>query len=158
MIVALYVAVWSQRVKLRGWWGRRSIVYEGSRDKLDVIAVSATNISPRPTTVTNVVFSYGVWRWKRYYFVKFMRGGPSDLPALLTDGQPATWYIPMGKENQWARELVNELKLTRFDVATLKVNIQTSNGGTTVIRPDKDFRDTLMALVEEKKTAKALAE
>jgi hypothetical protein len=155
-IVALYIALFSQRVKLRGSCGRGLIITEGGGDRIDVLTISAINISPRPTTITNVVFTCGVWRRKHYYFVKFMRDTSTDIPTPLSDGQPAHWHIPMGPSNHWARQLVNDLKMTRRSVTTLRVRIYTSNGGTTVIRPDKDFRDTLMALVEENKIAKVL--
>src|SRR5262245_3090915 len=158
VVVALYVAVFSQRVKLRASCTLASINAEASGEPIDVVCITVTNTSPRPTTVTNIFFSSGIWRWKRYYFVKFMRDKSTNLPALLSDSQIGYWYIPMRQENYWAREFVNKSGMTRFSVATLKVLIITSTGGETVIRPEKAFRDTLMALVKEKKTAKALAE
>src|SRR5262245_32639947 len=71
-VVALYVARFSQRIRLRGYCGRRLIVGRG-QPQIDVLAVSVTNISLRPTEVIDIVFTCGIWRWKRHVLVKFMR-------------------------------------------------------------------------------------
>jgi hypothetical protein len=145
-VVALYIALYSQRVKLRAWCGHRIILTEGSGEpQIDMLAISAINISPRPTTIANINFTYGDWRWKKYLFVKFERNIGNVLPTPLSDGETGSWYIPIGPSNQWARGLIDEFKLTRFSVDTLRVQIHTSNGGATVIRPEKEFRDTLTA-------------
>jgi hypothetical protein len=43
-IVALYIALFSQRVKLRGSCGRGLIITEGGGDRIDVLTISAINI------------------------------------------------------------------------------------------------------------------
>lgn len=63
--VALYVALSSQRVKLRGYCGLRLII-GGQEPKFEVFSVSVTNISQRPTVITNVGFTFGLFRWKRH--------------------------------------------------------------------------------------------
>jgi len=150
-VVALYVARFSQRIRLRGYCGRRLIVGRG-QPQIDVLAVSVTNISPRPTEVIDIVFTCGIWRWKRHVLVKFMQDMGHDIPQPLSDGETGYWYVPMGESNKFARGLIDGLKITRFSVATLRVQILTSNGGTTVLRPDKSFRDILMSVVKEKES------
>jgi hypothetical protein len=158
-VVALYVARFSQRVKLRGYCGRRIIITEGGAEpNVDVFAISATNTSVRPTTVTNIVFVSGIWRWKQHLFVKFSRDIGNVLPTPLSDGQPGEWYVPMGESNKFARNIVDKVKMTRFSAATFRVQILTSNGGTTTLWPEKRFRNLLLSLVKEKKSAKALTE
>lgn len=151
VVLTLYVARFSQRVRLRGYCGRRLIVGRG-RPQIDVLAVSVTNISLRPTEVINIVFTCGIWRWKRHVLVKFMQDMGHNIPQPLSDGETGYWYVPMGESNNFARGLIDGLKITRFSVATLRVQILTSNGGTTMLWPEKSFRDTLMSLVKEKKS------
>ena len=58
-IVALYVARSAQRVKLNGYCGRRLIIGV-AQPQLDVFSVQITNISQRPTVVTNIGFTFGL--------------------------------------------------------------------------------------------------
>jgi hypothetical protein len=162
-VVALYIVVYSQRVKLRAWCGLRTIPNDDEWPlPIDVLAISAKNVSPRPTTVTNISFT--CWRRDKYVFVKFMQDHGNALPTPLSDGQTGTWYIPMNQSkkvmdpsNNFANDLVDRLEMTRVSVATLRIHIQTSNGGTKPIRPEKAFRKVLMSTVIGKKIVKNLA-
>jgi hypothetical protein len=73
------------------------------------------------------------------------------IPKSLSDGETGNWNVRLGQSNQWAKELVEKFEMTALAVATMRVQIHTSNGGTTVLRPEKNFRDILTALVSEKK-------
>jgi hypothetical protein len=156
-IVALYVARFSQRVKLRGYCGKRIIITEGNAEPtFDAFAISAVNTSMRPTTVTHIGLVCGFWRWKQHVTVRFTRDFGSILPTPLSDGQYGEWYVRMRESNKFARDLVDKLQLTRLSAPTLRVQILTSNGGTTTLWPEKGFRKLLLSLVKEKKAAKAL--
>jgi hypothetical protein len=145
-IVALYVAHTSSRVKLRGYCGIRAIVGTGT-PQFDVFAVSATNISQRPTTITNIGFSVGIWRWKKNGLILFMHDDISQgIPLSLNDGETGNWNVRLGKDNEWAKDLVEKYKLNTFYIYTMRFLIHTSNGGTTIFRPEKSFRDLLKKL------------
>lgn len=147
-VVALYVARFSQRVRLRGYCGHRLIIGLG-QPRIDVFAVSVTNISQRPTIVTNIGFTSGIWKWKRHGIITFMQDDISHgIPKPLSDGETGNWNVRLGPENKWTKDLVHTFKMTRFSVETLRVQIHTSNGGTTVLRPEKNFREILIALVK----------
>src|SRR5262245_61820406 len=154
-IVALYVANYSQRVKIKGYFGR---VFINLRPQNDMLVVTATNVSQRATAVANITLSHGYWRWKESARVEFRKDIGDKLPAPITDGESVRWYIPMENLDQWARELIDVLQMTRLSVATFRIEILTTNGGKTTVWPEKGFRDILVALVKERERAKALAE
>jgi len=146
-VVALYVALSAQKVKLRGYAGHRLIIGPG-QPRVDVFAVSVTNISQRPTVITNVGFTFGWWRWKRHGIVTFMQDQFSHgIPKPLADGETANWNVPLGPDNKWLRELAEKFPVSRWHIFTWRVHVHTSNGGTTTLRPDKEIRSLLSAFV-----------
>lgn len=147
--VALYVAQASHRVRLRASCGHR-IIIGGGQPRIDVFSVSATNVSQRPTVVTNIGFSFGILRWKRHGLITFMPGdlGPG-IPKSLSDGETASWNAKMGPDNKWARDLVEKFNVSKFDLWTWRVQIHLSNGGTTELRPEKGMRRILLTCIKE---------
>jgi hypothetical protein len=144
-IVALYVAHSAQRVKLRGYCGHR-LVLGPSQPRVDVFAVSATNVSQRPTIVTNIGFTFGVWRWKRHGIITFMQDQLGHgIPKSLSDGETGNWNVPLGPDNRWLKELAEKFSVNRWTIFTWRVQVHTSNGGTTTLRPEKNIREMLLA-------------
>lgn len=147
--VALYVSRFSQRIRLRGYSGHRLIIGTG-QPQIEVFTVSATNISQRPTIITNIGFSCGVWKWKRQGIIAFMQDDISHgIPKTLADGETGSWYVRLGPENEWAKELVKKFEMTPFLVKTLRIHIHTSNGGTTTLRPEVNFREILVSFIKK---------
>ena len=154
-VVALYVAHSSQRVKIKGYFGR---VFVNLKPQNDMLVIAATNVSQRATAVANITFSHGYWRWKQSARVEFRKDMGDKLPAPITDGESGRWYIPMENLDQWVGSLIDTLNMTRLSVVTFRVEILTTNGGKTTVWPEKGFRDILETLVKEKNNAKALTE
>jgi hypothetical protein len=149
--VALYVAHISQRVKLRGYCGHRLIVIPG-QPQLSVFSVSVTNVSQRPTVITNIGITFGLWNWKRHGIITFTQDdiGPG-IPKQLLDGETENWNIRLGQDNKWLTDLVEQFSVTRFSVLTWRIQIHTSNGGITTLRPEKNIRDMMLACMASKK-------
>jgi hypothetical protein len=144
-LAALYIAHTNRRIKLQGYAGHRLIIGPG-QPRVDVFAVSATNVSQRPTVVTNVGFTFGVWRWKRHGVVTFMQDQFSNgIPKPLGDGETGSWNVPLGPDNKWFKDLASKFSATRWAVYTWRVHVYTSNGGFTTFRPDKNTRTMLLA-------------
>lgn len=146
--VALYVSRFSQRVRLRGYCGHRLIIGSG-QPQIEVFSVSVTNISQRPTIITNIGFSCGIWKWKRYGIITFMEDDISQgIPKPLSDGETGSWNVRLGLENVWAKELVEKFEMTPFLVKTLRIHIHTSNGGTTKLKPENNFNEILTPFIK----------
>ena len=149
--VALYVALSSQRVKLRGYCGHR-LILGGPEPQFEVFSVSVTNISQRPTVITNVGFTFGIFRWKRHGLITFMQDDISHgIPKTLSDGETANWNVRLGPNQKWVKELIEKFEVSRFSVATWRVHVHTSNGGTTALRPEKNIREILVSAIKERK-------
>ena len=148
--VALYVALSTQRVRLRGYCGHRVIVGPG-QPQVDVFSVSVTNVSQRPTVVTNIGFTFGVLRRKRHGIITFMQDDISQgIPKQLVDGDTGNWNVRLGPKNQWLREVAEKFDMTRFSVMTWTLHVHTSNGGTATLRPEKNIRDMLIQCIRER--------
>jgi len=144
-VVALYVAHSAQRIKLRGYAGHRLIIGPG-QPRIDVFSVAATNISQRPTVVTNIGFTFGIWRWRRHGIITFMQDQfGHGIPKPLADGETGNWNVPLGQDNRWLKDLASKFPVTWWTVFTWRVHVHTSNGGTTTFRPDKETRKMLLA-------------
>lgn len=143
-IVALYIAHSSQLVKLRGYAGHR-LILSGAQPRIEVFAVSATNVSQRPTVVTNIGFTFGIWRWKRHGIITFMQDHISHgIPKPLNDGETGNWNVPLGEDSKWLQDLASKFPISRWTVFTWRVHVHTSNGGSTAFRPDKAIREKLL--------------
>jgi hypothetical protein len=149
-IVALYVAQSSQKVRLNCTVGLRLIIGLGS-PHLSVVSVHVTNTSQRPTVITNVGFTFGFWRWKRYAIINLpLTHISAGIPKSLVDGESASWSIALNPQPNWIEDIADNFGVTRLSRHTWRFQIHTSNGGTTVIRPEKNLRDMLKAAVVKK--------
>lgn len=145
-IVALYIAHSARRIKLRGYCGHRLIIRPGSVP-IDVFSVSATNISQRSTVVTGIGCTFGLWHWKEHGLIMFTQGQFSQgIPKSLVDGETGSWNVPLGQDNQWLRDIASKYRLSRWAIRTWRVQVYTSNGGTTTLYPDKGIRSMLLEL------------
>jgi hypothetical protein len=146
--VALYVARSSRRIKLRGYAGHRVIIGRG-QPGIEVFSVSATNVSQRPTVVTKIGFTFGIWRWKRYGVITFQQDQISHgIPKSLGDGETADWIVPLGDDSQWLKDLASKFPISWWAVFTWRVHVHTSNGGSNTFRPDKAIREKLKAFAD----------
>jgi hypothetical protein len=117
-----------------------------------VFSISVTNISQRPTVVTNIGFTFGVARWKRHGLITFMPDefGPG-IPKLLSDGDTGHWTTRLKDDNQWIRNLVLKFEVSPLVASTWRIQIHTSNGGTTTLKPEKSMIDVLVQCAKERK-------
>jgi hypothetical protein len=146
-IVALYVALSSRRIKLSGYCGHRLIIGSG-QPRIEVFAVAVTNVSQRPTVITNIGFTFGIWRWKQHGIITFMQNQLSHgIPKPLSDGESGNWTVPLGADNQWLKELIEQFPVNRLTILTWRIHVHTSNGGTTTLRPEKNIRERLLACI-----------
>ena len=149
--VALYVANSAQRVKLKGYCGHRLIIGLAQPQE-EVFSVQVTNVSQRPTVVTNIGFTFGLWRWKRHGILTFVQDDIGHgIPKPLSDGETGNWNARLGSDNCWITNLVAQFSITRFSVLTWRIHVHTSNGGTTTLRPEKNIRDMLLVHIASRK-------
>ena len=148
-IVALYVALSARRIKLQGYCGER-LVLGPSQPRVDVFSVSVTNISQRPTVITNIGFTFGIWLWKKHGIITFMQNQHGHgIPKTLSDGETGNWNVPLGEDKKWLKDLAEKFSVSRFLAYTWRVQVHTSNGGTTTLRPEKNIRNSLLSCIRK---------
>ncbi len=150
-IVALYIAYDSKKVRLKAYAGHRTII-GGGLPTVEVFNVVATNISQRPTVITNISFSMGIFFWRRQGLITFMQTHNSHgIPKELTDGDRGSWCAELGQNEEWISDLVDKFEMNWLAVQTLRIYIHTSNGGSTKVVPEKGFRKMILKHVAAKK-------
>lgn len=147
--VALYLAKSAERIRLRGYCGLRVIVGQGF-PQTDLFSISVTNVGTRATVVNNIGMQVGRLK-KRYAVISMSESNISHgIPHALGDGQEGHWYVPLGGEKKWLRDLCGNFVKTPGDIKSLRFLVYTNHGFNVVLRPEKQFRDVLLKLLEEK--------
>lgn len=150
--VALYLANYSRRIRLDGYFGHRLIV-GGGGPQTEIVSISVTNVGQRATIISNIGFRVGLFRKRHAVITLFKDQWGDGIPKELTDGARAHWGIPLTPEKNWIATFVRDILKTRLDIETLVVQIHTTNGGTTNIRPEKEFRKMLWEEMKRQRAA-----
>ena len=149
-IVALYLAKWSQSIRLYGYCGLR-IANGGGGSKEELVFISVTNIGTRSTIVSNLGMRVGMFK-KRFALIPMAKGQLSvGIPYQIADGQEAHWAMPLDEKKTWLRELCEGFVVSPEDVRTLRIQIHTSHGETFNIRPERPLREAMLAIISEKR-------
>lgn len=149
-VTALYLARSADRIDLRGFLGVRTVLAQAAYEpEFEIATVRATNMGRRGTTVTTLAWRTGFGRTKRYAVVLKWDERISDrVPKLLNDGESGMWSVELKERDAWLRDLCTGQEpylRNRWDVLTLRFEIQTSNGGRLVLRPEKPLRQRIEA-------------
>lgn len=149
VVTALYLARSSQKVRLRGYCGHRLLVGAGGPTH-ELVSIVVTNVGNRSTVVSHVGLRVGLLR-KRYAFITLVKDQFSEgIPRPLADGEQAHWGIPLDENRSWIADLCKDFITTRLDVETMKIQIHTTNGGTTDIRPEEPLRKMILDVVSKR--------
>lgn len=150
VITALYLANYSQRIRLRGHAGLRMVV-GGGEPAISIISFSVTNTGNRPTVINNISMRVGFFK-KKYAIITTSREiHSSPMPCPLSDGEEANWNIPIGEKKVWLVDLCSKFILTPSDVRTLKFRIHTTNGGHISLKLELSLRKELLTIVKSSK-------
>ena len=143
-VVALYLGLRTEAVKLAVRAGLRIVMREGSDAKPEYLSIGVVNLSQRDVIVKNVGWRMGLIRKRYWVRLLHLNALSSKLPAALAPGEEATWL------NNMARELNG--RWSGLSAWTLKVEISTTVGKTIVSRIESGLRKKL---VEARRTLAA---
>ena len=148
-IVALYLARWSQKIRLRGYCGLRILV-GGNEPKKELVFINITNIGTRSTIVSNLGMRVGLIK-RRFAIISMVKDQYSvGIPYSIADGQQAHWAIPLDDKKSWLRDLCKDCVLTPMDVRTLRIQIHTTHGETFNISPELSLREAMLEIISKK--------
>lgn len=147
-VVALYLALRSERIRLKGHCGIMVLFFPGI-PKQDVFAISATNVGTRNTIVNNIGMRVGRFKNKRQAVIGINATLYSaGVPHTLADGQTANWHIPLDAQKSWIKDLYGTIVKTKDDVRTLRFVVHTTHGNDLVLKPNDSVRDVLLATLD----------
>lgn len=151
VITALYLSMHSQKIKLKGFCGHRTI-FDMSGPQGEVFLISVTNVGNRSTVIKNIGLKTGAFR-KRFAVITVVRDKLSDgVPKPIADGEEAKWTIPLEHDRRWLKDLCQSFVTSRLDVYTLRVVAYTSHGTELVLRPEKNLRIILNEIIRQKRS------
>lgn len=149
--IALYLARASERIRLRGFCGIRTMV-GGGFEPVDMFFLSVTNVGMRSTVINNVSMRVGRFRKKRHAIITVVKDQSSvGVPYTVADGQDAYWGIPLGENNRWIRDICDGFILSPSDARTLRFRIHTNHGEVLTLKPEQEFVDTILHIHAEPK-------
>lgn len=149
VITALYLASWSQKIKLSGYCGIRLVIGAGGPQQ-ELVFISVTNIGNRTATICNIGMRVGRFK-KRHAIISATKGIYSDgIPVTLADGQVAKWGIPLNQDMQWIRDLVGGFVKTESDARTLRFLVFSTHGDEMVIKPEQPLVEQILKALRSK--------
>ena len=145
-VVALYLGLASQRIRLKGYCGLRTIVGIGTQPR-EVVSISITNIGSRSTVVNNLGLSVGRFNKKRHGIITAMKDALSvGVPYPLGDGQVGHWNIPLDAQKTWLKDLCGNFVTSDEDIETLRFHVYTSHGATLTLNPEDNLKKALQEI------------
>lgn len=131
VVVSLYLARASQRVRLRVTAGLRLVLGLGQQQKpTEHLYINVVNVGSRVARVTNLGWCVGLLRRRQAVQIIDRNAMSSQLPIELADGQEATWIIPLVPEENWIDSFSQDLLLPywRSRLWSAKLQVFTSLG------------------------------
>jgi hypothetical protein len=102
VIVSLWLAHEERVVRLKVLAGHRLIMEAGKTGTKDYLVVSVKNVGFRPATITGFGWQIGFFRKQHCSQLPIPGCSLSTpLPATLTDGQEAKFFIPLDETTDW---------------------------------------------------------
>lgn len=152
-VVALYLAKASQRIRLEGYCGMRTVLQQGM-PRVEVLSIVVTNVGTRATVISTISFRVGGFRKKRVGIITAVRDAYSvGIPFPLADGQQGHWGIPLGEGNQWLRDLADGFIKCEKDIRTLRFRVHTNHGEVLTLKPEDGLCEALRKILAEPKPA-----
>ena len=142
-VIALWIALHGQRIKLKSFVGHRVSV--GDSVSQSFLAFNVTNLGDRPVTITSLTWTVGKKRSKKHVVHILHERSPDQLPKQLLHGETAdfrTYYSDVHKWNKdFMENIVNDMSNKLIN--SIRVQIHTSIGHIEEIKPAGQFLDGL---------------
>lgn len=153
--VALYIANRAARPSAEVSVGHRVIFGPGSTEPHpQYVVFHIVNTGDRPIRIKQIGWKVGFFR-KQFAVQQFDQTSSSTLPADLTHGQEASWYVPLAAQEQsWPEQFAKKMLFPHFRSAlwTLRGQFFTSVGYIFEARPEKNLVKRLRSACKQVST------
>jgi hypothetical protein len=141
VIVSLYLASRSDRVKLRVNVGLRVIFAGDGSPAEEQVGFSVANLGDRPVTITSVGWRVGRGTAARFCVQPLYGVYTANCPKQLQHGDQATFLVSLLALPTWPKDFAKGFvgDLSERNLKTLRALVHTSIGETIEVRPDENL-------------------
>lgn len=150
VIVSLWLARLDNKVRLSVLAAGMIQVEPGMKQTPKIVFFQVTNVGRRPATLTNLGWEAGWFNsgpLKKVHMLQLLNNpGSHKIPCELTDGQAASFTIPVespNTENWYDRFVKGGIPRGWFYRWTLRIVAHTSHGESFRSKPSKSFLDEI---------------
>ena len=156
VITSLWLATNANKVKLKVFAGHRILISELEQTNEDYCCIQVVNTGARPVKITNIGWQAGRFKNKQFMVQIFGTPNSDNVPKMLTEGEEATFMVPLalrGNDEDWLVSMSKTLTEKGNNIKTLKVSVSTSVGQQFIVPVEDTLKDKLLA---QSKTNKSL--
>ena len=145
VIVALYLARRSEKVRLQVHVGLRQVILGDGSAFQRHVAISVTNRGERPVTINSVGWAVGKRKQRRVAIQPVSGPHTSQYPIELAHGKGANFMVSFVETPNWPREFATGFveDLSDKSLKTLLAQVHTSVGQTVEVHPENDLLEEL---------------
>ena len=135
-VVALWIALRAEKVKLESSVGLRLIVGDGVSQ--ECLEFSVTNIGERPVNVSSLGWCIGRWKNKRGCIINPNCLSPNQFPNKIEYGEMASFMVNFSESPDWMQDFSRDF-ISKDSIDSLRARIHTSVGYTKYVKPEKEL-------------------
>jgi len=145
VIVALYLARRTEKVRLKVHAGLRVIILGDGSPPQEHVVISVTNVGERPVIINSVGWAVGKRRHRSFCIQTVSGPYTKQYPVELAHGKSADFMVSFLATPTWPVEFATGFvkDLSDKSLKTLVALIHTSIGQTIEIHPEKPLVDRL---------------
>ena len=144
VVVSLWLAYHQNAIRLRVSASLGRSVETGGGSVKRFCWIRVTNIGNRSAKIAIIAWKIGRGKAKKNFIQLFSSNRyviSDDIPKILTEGEEANYYLPIGTRDEydWSLKFVRSMKECGYDemhLKTLKIVISTSVGRTFKAKTD----------------------
>ncbi|HTL99417.1 MAG TPA: hypothetical protein VL181_11505 [Holophagaceae bacterium] len=148
VVVALYLAGRSERIRLKVHVGLREIVEGDGTPSKEHLSFEVTNLSDRPITINAVGWAIGRGKRRRFAMQPTSGRFTSQYPKELTYGKQANFMVAFANTPNWPKDFVIGF-VRDSSLKTLVAQVHTSVGTIIEVKPEKGLFNRLQEVGQD---------
>lgn len=152
VVTSLYLAL-KRDIDVKVTAGLRTLIMEGEHPgpRQDYVSVEISNRSPRPITITAVVWKTGIFRKNTFFWVVPRNTLSNTIPVKLGDGEQARFISPL---NEWEPNFNNVAEtisgwLSELNSRFIRIGVTTSTGDLFENRVEESLRAHILKMARK---------
>ncbi|WP_151071184.1 hypothetical protein [Cupriavidus oxalaticus] len=145
VVVSLYIALRSDRVRLKIHAGLRVFIIGDGTPAQDMVEIGVTNLGERPVTITGVGWAVGRGKNKRYCLQNVSGRYTNDYPIEISHGKSASFQVLFSSTPNWLHDFSNNFIASGGEsISTLVAMVHTSVGQSIEVKAEGNLMERLL--------------